>query len=217
MPILTIVDATWATPFSDHVWAVLDGLKRAASKEGDLLALGPVLPDEEDARTAEAVVHRRDDELHWALAVGPPPSAEPPTEVKEHDAKLGGRRGLSALLLGALPGGAPGIGAFRIRCFLPETGFRCPFVPASVGEGSAQAAALRLGEARLEQVGFRFENGAAGIEELAIVYLHLKKEYSLNVRAKGPLKLKSARWLPFADDVVETAASTLFAPVEGGT
>jgi hypothetical protein len=211
MPRRTIITASWTTPFSDEVWKKLDGLKHAASKEGDLVALGPTLPNANDERTAEVVVHRpAQGDLYFRLTIGPCPPGDPPEHVREHDTKLGGPGGLSALLAS----GAPGLGAFRIRCFISEKELRCPSIPASVVEGSAHAAALRIGEARLEQVGYRFENGATGVEEVAIVYLHLRREYSLSISAKGPLKLRSPRWLPFADDVIETALSTFFLPVE---
>jgi hypothetical protein len=66
MPDLTIVTATWATPFAADVWNKLDGLKRAASKEGDLVVLGPSLPDDEDDRTAEVAVHHHGEDLQSA-------------------------------------------------------------------------------------------------------------------------------------------------------
>jgi|SRR5580704_2017235 hypothetical protein len=207
----TITTASWTTPFSLEVWEKLDVLKGAASEDGDLIVLGPTLPDEDDDRSAETTVHRHEEgDLRFSLTVRPRPPGDPPEHLTEHSTRLGGRGGLSAMLASS----APTIGAFHIRCFLSEDELRCPLLPAPVDEGSAHAAALGIGEARLEQVGYRFENGAAGVEEVVVVYLHLRREYSLSISARGPLMLRSPRWLPFADDVVETALTTFFVPVE---
>ena len=208
--------ATWRTPSSPDLWKKLEGLARLTSKEGLFLAFGPTLPDEQDDRLAKAVVHRQEDlsELHWTLTVERAPSEEPPQQAREHDRKLGGRSGLSRLLAEALARDVSAVGTFRARCRLPRSGYCCPTVPAMIEKGSAHHAALLLGEARLEQVGYRFDGGVSGIEEISIVYLHVPEEYSLNIAARGPLKLGSPRWLPFADDVVDLALSTFFVSKE---
>jgi hypothetical protein len=209
-PILTSITATWTTGFSEEIWSKLGELKHGASKDGDVLILGPTLPDEADDRTANLAVLHRDAELRWGLTVEPRPASDPPAQVVEHDARLRGRKGLSALLLDGLTRGLPAVGAFRARYLVPEADFRCQVVPAVVQRGSAHEAALRLGEAHLDQVGYRFAGGVSGIEEIAIIYLHEQREYSLGISARGPLKLASPRWLPFADDIVEIVLSTFF-------
>ncbi len=205
--------AEWSTPSSPEVWKRLEDLRRDASKDGTFLAIGPTLPDEGDPRSARLVVHHHeeDSELHWMLTVERPPSGEPPERAKDHDRKIGGRTGLSSLLADALAHDVPAVGRFRARCRLLESEFRCPSIPATVEKGDPDhAAALLLGQARVEQVGYRFADGAGGIEEISIIYLHVQEEYSLNVAARGPLKLSSPRWLPFADNMVELASSTFF-------
>jgi hypothetical protein len=211
-PILRNITATWTTPFSSEVWERLGSLKRRASAEGDFVSLGPALPEEHEPRVAEVVVHRHDDQdLHWGLTVEPAPRAAPPEALAEHSRKLGGRAGLAALLVEALPNGIPAVATFRLRVLLPEADFTCAVVPADARKDQGHEVALRLGrEARLEQVGYRFEGGAGGIEEVAVVYLHKQARYSMNVAATGPLKLGSPTWLPFASDVADLAVSAFF-------
>jgi hypothetical protein len=68
--------------------------------------------------------------------------------------------------------------------------------------------------ARLEQVGYRFEGGAGGLEEVALLYHHLKDRYAALVSATGPLKLGASTWLPFADDIVDLVQNAFFSSRE---
>jgi hypothetical protein len=217
-PDLNIITATWKTPFSDNLWKKLDSLKAAAPAQDDFVNLGPTLPDDQERRIAEVVVHRDEDEddLHWILAVRSVPSDEPPDHIRQHDEQLGGRRGLSSLLAEAFPSGAPAVGSFRLRLLFPENEFTCLMIPAAVKKGGGHDAALLLGrDAQLEQVGYRFEGGGAGgIEEVALIYRHQERRYDALVSATGPLKLTAPTWLPFAADVGELVQNTFFSPRE---
>lgn len=217
-PHLRTITATWKTPFSRAIWDRLGILKRGTSSDGAFLAVGPVLPDEEEPRIAKVVAHSHDDqELHWALTVEQAPLDAPPEAIAEHSRALGGRQGLAALLAEALPVGVPAIALFRARVVLPEERFACALVPTVARKEQGHEAALRLGrQARLEQVGYRFEGGGAGgLEEIAIVYLHQQHSYAVTLAATGPLKLGAPTWLPFVDDVVDLAVSAFFSPKEG--
>lgn len=212
--ILANVTVTWKTPYSDEVWERLEGVTTLVEEE--FFSLGPTFPKEEDLERRSAVVgvhrHEDSDELHWVLSVQAAPSDEPPAHIKARDEKLGGRGGLASLLAQAFPSSAPAVGAFRVRLSLPEAEFSCPLLPAVVDAGGAHEAVLQLGRgARLEQIGYRFEGGGAGgIEEVVLIYEHLRGRYRANISATGSLKLSSPTWLPFADDVAELVQSTFF-------
>jgi hypothetical protein len=183
------------------------------------LTIGPSLPDVGDDRFANVVVHRhvKTGELHWALEIGPAPSSEPPQRVREHNEKIGGRKGLSALLREPLALDGPALASFRARYLVPGAELRCRVIPAAVESGGQHEVALRIGTARFEQVGYRFDAGASGIEEISIIYLHKSNEFALSIAANGPLKLTSDRWVPFADDILDIAAGTFFVPAGGGS
>lgn len=215
---LANVTVTWKTPYSDEVWEKLEGITTV--DEGRFFSLGPTLPveGEPERRSAVVGVHRHDheDELHWLLSVQPAPSDEPPLDIKERDQKLGGRRGLASLLLHALPSSAPAVGTFQVRLTLPEAEFACPAILGAIKPGVGHDAALLLGRgAQLEQVGYRFDGGGAGgIDEVVLIYEHLRSRYRANISATGSLKLDSPIWLPFADDVAELVQRTFFASKE---
>lgn len=212
--ILANVTVSWKTPYSDEVWEKLEGI--ATLDEEKFFSLGPTLPKEAELERRSAVVgvhrHEGKNELHWVLNVQAVPSDEPPPHIRERDEKLGGRSGLASLLAQALPTSAPAVGAFQVRLFFPEAEFTCPMIPAGIEAGSAHEAALLLGRgARIEQLGYRFEGGGAGgIEEVVLIYEHLRNRYRATISAIGLLKFTSPTWLPFADDVAELVAATFF-------
>jgi len=214
MPTQNVKDVTarWTTPPSADLWEKLKSI--AASSIDGFLSLGPVLPDGEDRRLAKLSVHQcAGDELAWSLMLFPVPSSAPPSTIKDRDKQLGGRTGLLSIITEALPPGLPAVGGFMIRFRVPEVGFACPLLPVVLGKDSGHEAAMRLGrEARLEQVGYRFDGGAGGIEEISIIYRHKTHEYSVIIAASGPLKLAPGRWLPFADDISDLALGAFFTP-----
>lgn len=214
--ILANITVTWKTPYSDEVWEKLEGI--ANCDEESYLSLGPTLPDAQEHRTAAVVVHRHEDEaqLHWMLNVQAAPSSEPPGHVKENDEKVGGRGGLASLLEQALPSAAPAVGGFRVLLSFPEAEFTCPVLLGAIKPGDGHDAAQLLGRgAQLEQIGYRFDGGGAGgIEEVVLIYEHLRSRYRANISATGSLKLSSPTWLPFADDVADLVSGTFFASKE---
>jgi len=70
-----------------------------------------------------------------------------------------------------------------------------------------------LGRAQCEQIGYRFESGASGLEEVAIVYLHEEERFSLIVVARGALEIGDVRWLPYCDIVASLLVSRYFEEV----
>lgn len=213
-----IVTATWETPLSGDFWKKLENYKADTSETRGVFTLGPILPDDDDARIATAIVHRHEGEgeLHWALAVRPAPPSEPPESVKRHDRLIGGRRGLCSLLMEAFAPGVPAVARFDVRLFFSDVRFRCALIPTVVEQGGGHDAALLLGrDARLEQVGYRFESGGVGgIQEVALMYLHVDGQYRAVTSAVGPLKLGYRTWLPFADDISELVQNAFFSPAE---
>jgi hypothetical protein len=62
----------------------------------------------------------------------------------------------------------------------------------------------------IEQIGYRFDGGASGLEEVAIIYIHKDDVFSVTIRASGLLKLRESRWLPYAKEVADLVVDTFF-------
>jgi hypothetical protein len=220
------VVVTWKTPYEESVWRRLEGIhsdeQPSDEQAGDLsaeardfLLLGPSLPTEDEPRVSELFVRpdREDGLLHWSLRVRIAPTTEPPTEVRKRDAEIGGQLGLAKIVTGSIPSGAPPVALFRIMCLVDASLFSCRVLPAALRRGEQHDVALSLGsDARMEQVGYRFEGGANGLMEVVIVYLHRENIFSLQVFASGILRVESGRgkWLPYADDITALVRETFF-------
>ena len=214
--------ASWRTPFSADVWQQIHD--RGMSLEEGLWHLGPALSEAGEPRLAEVVVaNHGDDEgesdgLIWSLLVRDAPSGEPPDEILERNERLGGRQGLTQLMLKGFPRGIPQVASFDIKLRLDAQQYSCSVLPIELRRGGGHEPALGLAsKARLEQVGYRFEDGASGIKETSLVFLHDKNAFSVAILANGHLKLNSATWLPYADEVADLVLSTFFVQEEPST
>jgi hypothetical protein len=222
--------ATWKIPYSDETWKKIVELQAETSKESrtprraDVVVLGPCLPDRRDPRIATLVAHRhhaRDaegveisDEIHFSFKVGLPPPGEPPEDVIASSKKLGGAEKFARLLADWIPAGTPQVASFTIQFRVAGSNHHCSVLPTVVA-GGAHAAASNLGKvAKLEQIGYRFEGGVSGLEEVAIIYLHSPRVFSVNAAARGMLKLNSDNWLPYADEIVELILGAFFTQKE---
>lgn len=230
------VRASFTTPYSEELWQSLerrnprpssDESKQGASK---LLVFGPALPEGEDDRIAHLMVHVHEDEddeveadteemakrptLHWMLVLVPKPSGEPPEAIKAENAKIGGRQGLIKMLEEIIPSPWTRAARFRVLCSLSQEHWTCRVLPTGSIQGVRHEAALRLGaQAYMEQVGYRYENGANGISEVAIVYRHEEKDYVVTIRGNGLLRLEADHWLPYADELLNMMTSAFFEPI----
>lgn len=219
-PSIHSVSAFWDTPYSEEIWKRLEAVKSDSvaiddsSKALATLALAVGLPDATEPRVARAIVHRHlDDEeeserIHWTLAISQAPSSEPPSDILAEGERVGGRVGLANLVAGCILEDVPPVGAFIIRLRIKQTQYKCKVLPAAPQRGDPS---VGLGRPTIqEQIGYRFENGVSGLEELSIVYVHLDDLFSVTIRARGLLNLKAATWLPYANDVAELVCGTFF-------
>lgn len=235
-PAIVEILVSWVTEFSEDGWSHLEAIKSSLltrrkprdPQEIEALSFGPVLPDDGnslDSRIATLVVvphptqvdgrpkiDGRPDELLWTMAVRPRPDSEPPPSVKEDNLKFGGRSGLiKSVLDWAAP---PPVGRFRVDLAVPGDTYDCRVLPVALDRACAgiHEPAVALAESiHLEQIGYRFENGANGLEEVAIVYLHESSTFRVGIRARGMIKLQSATWHPYADEIAELVLGTFFA------
>lgn len=227
------VMASFTTPYSEELWQSLarrssqpdpDESKQGASK---LLVFGPALPEGEDDRIAHLMVHVHEDEddeveadaeemtkrpmLHWILVLVPKPSGEPPEAIKAENAKIGGRQGLIKMLEEIVPSPWTRAARFRIQCVLSRLDWICRVLPPGPVQGTRHDMALRLGTpAYMEQIGYRYENGANGLSEVAIIYQHEENDYAVTIRGNGLLRLEAESWLPYADELVNMITDAFF-------
>jgi hypothetical protein len=216
---------TWKTPYEESVWRRLEGIHGdgrtgdSNTESQDFLVVGPSLPTEGEPRVAELAVHRRQVEglLHWRLSVRTAPRTEPPAEVRQRDAELGGQKGLATLLVDSMTSNVPPVAMFQIRYFVDASRHECKVLPVQLRRGDAHDIALGLGmEAWMEQVGYRFGGGANGLSEIVIVYLHREDVFAVSIHANGVLRPGDERWLPYADEMTELVRETFFTQQELG-
>lgn len=215
------VYATWKTSFSEELWSELQEAKTGGSDDEDvsILTFGPTLPDSEDARVVDLVVHAHKPagdsgatpgSIHWALLLRRPPSSDPPPEVVQSSTRLGGHAGLRARLERWLTG-VPPIASFRTSLRLPRADYRCPLIPHDIrGDGFHDAAASLAEDALLEQIGYRFERSPYGLEEAAIVYAHQEELFVVNIRSTNALRIGTRMWLPHADEIAGVVIKAFF-------
>lgn len=146
--------------------------------------------------------------LICGLRLVPPPSTPPPESVVRINRDLGHRERIARLISPAGWSRTP-IGLHRMTLSLPEEGWRCHILPRSL-TAVEEGLSADLGPARCEQVGYRFEAGASGLEEVVIIYVHDAKRFELRVMARGPVELGEKRWLPFCDTVAHLPLSRYF-------
>lgn len=216
------VTAFWATPYSEENWKRLEAAKSDGAilsdedDEGDedvvSLPLAIGLPDEDEPRVARVMVHRSlngedSDRIHWTLMVSRAPTSAPPEDVVAEGAKIGGRVGLANFIAGFIQDGAP-VGSFFITMRVNQAARKCKVLPAKPHQNDP---AMDLGRPAIqEQIGYRFENGVNGLEEVAIVYDHKNDWFEVTILARGLLNLKATTWLPYAGDVEKLVLGAFF-------
>lgn len=231
-PKIELVAASWTTAYTDDVWAKLQAFKADTpfdvpdEEQSDWLALGPSLPDENESRIAVAIARRHlgrvegdggGARLKWSLTVQQAPEGEPVERIRLHNKTLGGRPGLMRLLSETEPGGTPQVGRFLVKLVIEEARWKCRVLPVPLEPGGLHAPAAKLGRgARIEQVGYRYESGVSGLEEISIIYVHDDRTFAVSIHANGTLRLGSSTWLPYADEIADLALGTFFFAEEGG-
>lgn len=198
-----------------------DGLRVGAESEDDIfdvhageyvqLDCGPVLGDLHDSRIATLSIRRLEtgDEMVVALDVRPPPVTEAPRRVVEFTQHLGGRAGLTPLVLDLFGRQMPAV-TYSITLRVPRASHRCDWIPSTLSAKETTALG-DLGErVHREAVGYRFDAGTSGLNELMLLYLHDEQEYLVDVTATSAFKLGESRWLPLADDIAELVTQRFF-------
>ena len=150
------LDVHWSQPFSQAAWNILraasgqqdsasspDNPRRVGIRE-DVIAIGPVLSAAtDDSRVAYTQAsHSEEFGLHLHLQLFPRPETEPPDAVKAIDTALGGRDGLTRLMLDILPKDEPVVGTYTIRIDYTEANWECRALALAHPEPCAEAITL---------------------------------------------------------------------------
>jgi hypothetical protein len=223
MPLTPAVSASWRT--AQPPGFAVDLVKRLKfpSDEspphgvGYTLNLGPVTPGPADAdRIISLAIDLPvgDGELSWRLRASPRPTAPPPAWVPDFVASFGGEQGLRDTLKAGRVGGVPPACLLSVRIDVPEGKFDCLVLPQTPPPEALFPTSLDgfAEEARLEQVGYRFDGGAHGIQEASITYYHDARVFQLQVRARTTLTAFDAagRWLPVGHEVMDAVLPRFF-------
>jgi hypothetical protein len=139
--------------------------------------------------------------------VGRAPPSPPPEDLVAESAKIGGRIGLAKFIAGFIQDAAP-VGSFFVTMRVNQTAHKCKVLPATPHRNDP---AMDLGRPAIqEQIGYRFENGVNGLEEITIVYDHKNDLFSVTILARGHLNLEVDTWLPYAEGVEKLVLDAFF-------
>jgi len=162
--------------------------KKSRNIPYDILSTSAVLPDASGDAIAYLSCHRdrTGNEVHWALLIRSRPSSPPPKDVQSGTKKVGGIQGLYQFVISTFVPSKKPIAIYEGSVRIPEKpDWVCRLIPQPVASASIVA---DLGQnARLEEVGYRFEHEGIGLDEFRLTYGHREKEFSLRFRASGPL------------------------------
>lgn len=107
--------------------------------------------------------------------------------MEERIAKAGSASGLRATAFG-LTDEQPVVAEYSGTIRLLASGWRSPMAPRAVEHGTIESSALGIGDAAIEQVGFRYVSGAGGIQEVILIFDHVAEAYALSVDSRGGAK-----------------------------
>ncbi len=154
------------------------------------IMIGPLAPEGTPPRVVR-VIARLDNEskqIEWTIEVNRAPAIDAPEEIKSLSEKLGGADGLFESLH-AVWEQTP-IARLRARYLLSAATGTIALVPRHQNIVNLPDKVTQLGDkAHIEAVGIRFESGVAGLQEIAVTYLHDDAEYIVNVVAMVPLQV----------------------------
>lgn len=204
---------TWDVSATDEVRAVLAtrGTLEDSGRTQKFYGLGPVLVNGRLIFVLTGLPDSAGDA--WAmLRSARQPGPAPPPKFLERQEKVGGAAGLGSIVTTLTGGNRRAIATYQAEISLDAKLWRGP-VPRSA-DAVADARALRLGNASVDQVGYRFVESVGGLSEVSIVFLHDEQTHKVNVTARGPVKVEADFSLPVIVDACDLVLAHLFCPVE---
>lgn len=210
------LELEWETPHDAEAWKELlerGTLDQPASDSSPItmtqsVVLGPAVTGTEQLSYAVVLRTTDSDPLSWRFIQRPKPKSEPPASVLEREKKVGGTVGL-ATLVRRFANTSP-VAEFEINALLSAKEWHCP----SLDNRLLSADDSRLAEigrvARIEQLGFRFEDGVNGIREVVLIYLNESTEYYITIQARSLLSVRDDLTIPYASDTLDLVLSRAF-------
>lgn len=202
----------WRTPFDANLWTKFAGFagKKPSSRSPTNIQVGLALPEGRDGYIADLFGNRNGRKyIYWILNVKPRPDSDPPKNVVIASEKIGGVQGLHKFIEDNIVSSVSIAAFYECRVNLNgSAGWECNLVPSDIGTEQLPSDIGQGG--RLEEIGFRFQNGANGLEEFAITYGHQDDSYILIYMANGLLKVGEGMSLPFVSEMTDFLLSRLF-------
>src|SRR6266487_4217409 len=208
--------ATWTVDYDDLLWKYLRtiGSDHSVQKTNgkatgyEFLAIGTAISGRpRDIVFFLACSKYKEEKLAFTLSRRPMPNTPPPAKVRAIDRRLKGKVGLQKLLSDKLL--KPNtllIADFSIELNLKTSdGWHSPVIPRAPGD--ADAPLVNIGKTtHVEQIGYRFEEGANGLRELTVVYFHKPSSYHIHIDAHGALILASEMEIPCVQEISDFVA-----------
>lgn len=219
------VRLTWTTPLSAVLSTEISSFReRLRAVQPELAEDGivlPVLPGPHDSRLAILMVRPGGDDCRWSLFLADTPEDDDDEAGEEGDDE-GNRISLNSAA--EVAGGREQVAAFATRHWpkpptvvhsihfhLSSGQWRCRTLPTTVQAESEDGPVLSIGtDATVDEISYRFTNGANGVSRVSISCREDPTEYLVDISARGLLRIGDTRWIPFADEVRDLIVNSLF-------
>lgn len=220
-----VVDVRWKTAYSDDIWEQLKHIGEVEDVEAlQRIKIGPAFYDSDNPLDHPIFFcfcfqNDSDKSIRWILRQNPPFSkvAKPPQIPTEHievSKKMGGSLGLKNQIVNFLKSEPLPIATYVVRLILNrQAGWICPSLHMPASKIVSSIEDLGRGD-QIEQMGIRFNNGTAGLEELAVVYDHEDDDYVVTIRGRAQLEFGDNFELPVACKLAELVVSRVFIKTE---
>jgi len=213
--LLVELDVIWSIAWDPRKWERMKTLGRSlkTAPGHETLAIGPILDDlPRSSRTFTffcSSEKKSPERITCHFNEGGKPSGKAPKWVTEQNKRLGGKAGLFPEISGFKTPSAQ-IANVEIAASLSgKDGWLCRILHQD--SSNDDEVVRNLGkECKTEQIGYRFEGGMLGMEEMSIFFDHTNNVYYLNIQATAPLQISPNLSFPIVDQILDFVVNTCF-------
>ena len=217
------ITVSWSSPFSAEFWAELEEAQTRFGKQIDMsqigggertIVIGPVLPDEGNDLICSLALREHAEEkphLFWMLSLFKKPTTPPPSDISEGTLRLGGQTTIRDLIVRFLKPESMPIATYQAAWRINGKKWLCRIIPQTGITGPLTDSVMPLAkEVTIEQIGYRLQDGIAGVMEIGLTYYHANEEYSLDILGRSVLRFERTLWIPHVSEMAEAVFGRIF-------